>query len=459
MGAGVPFAWINKRLRAQQLADIVETAKAEYCVVDSSSLLALPRAVALVPELKRLIWLVLPDGRVGGGDAVRMLTSLADRGITARMIHPGAPQRALATSSSSHDIGCCLFTSGSTGRQKGVLVGESDLFARAASESDWYSLSDKDRLLSLLPFSFDVGLNQLMSALLAGALVVIQESWLPRDVVRTIASESITGISGVPAIWRDLLSTPEKELVSLSKTSLRYATVSGGSLSINEQSQLQDLLPDVGIFKTYGQTETFRSASLRPDELRHRPSSVGKPYATAKIFVLKENGEPCNPEEQGEVVHTGLGTMLGYVGVASDAKLRPLPAHLGGEIAVYTGDLGHLDADGYLFLKGRRDGMLKIFGNRVYPEEVAHHLESIPIVHEVEVVTSTFADADPHLTAWVVCRRQTTDSELRRAAAERLPSYMVPHRFVMVQRIPRLANGKADRVALSNAASKLSESS
>src|SRR5262249_44882184 len=163
------------------------------------------------------------------------------------------------------------------------------------------------------PFSFDVGLNQLSSALVSGACLVIEESWLPADLVKAIARDGVTGISGVPAIWRDLLASELPLDRADLHRSLRYVTISGGSLSVDEQQQLRQRLEGVSIFKTYGQTETFRSASLLPEELDARPASVGRAYLGTRVLILSEDGRPCAPNEVGEVVHSGLGTMVGYL--------------------------------------------------------------------------------------------------------------------------------------------------
>ena len=99
----------------------------------------------------------------------------------------------------------CLFTSGSTGVPKGVLVGRQDLLERAETEIEWFGLTERDVLLSVLPFSFDVGLNQLMASLVAGATLVILDSWMPADILRAVAERGVTGISAVPSIWLDFL--------------------------------------------------------------------------------------------------------------------------------------------------------------------------------------------------------------------------------------------------------------
>lgn len=457
LAAGRPFAWVNKRLRGPQIAEIVTATNTPLCIVDVPGLVALAGSITRTAELGRIEWLVLADD-VGAGSATLLASAtarLAASNVAVRRIELDKGARAPLVGIAPNEAACCLFTSGSTGQQKGVLIRESDLLARARSEVEWYALSANDRLMSLLPLSFDVGLNQLMSSLIAGASLLVQESWLPNDIARTALVESVTGISAVPAVWRDLIAAPSA--VSFNEAtirgSLRYLAVSGGSLSVTEQERLQERARGAGIFKTYGQTESFRSASLRPAELSHRPGSVGRSYASARVLVLDDEQQRCRPGDVGEIVHIGLGTMLGYLGGAAGAppKLRHLPAALGGELAVFTGDYGYLDDEGYLFLKGRRDGMIKISGNRVYPEEVAEQLRGLAAVREVEVLALDSAGSEPALVAFLSLQPvRATEAEIRKAAADRLPPYMMPARFVFLNSIPRLANGKTDRVALAD---------
>lgn len=456
LAAGRPFAWLNKRLRAPQLAEVMAAGNAVVAVADAAGFATLGGAISAA-GLAHVRWLGLADGtRAGDERALAAAMSRLPEGVLAQPIEPhGGSARAGQPGTGDTAFGCCLFTSGSTGRQKGVMISAGDLTARARSEADWYSLGAGDRLLSVLPFAFDVGLNQLLSALVAGACLVIQESWLPKDLLRTLVDEHITGISGVPALWRDVLSNGMRLDSPEMRDSLRYITVSGGSLAPAEQTRLRATADSLAIFKTYGQTETFRSASLRPEAFDAQPASVGRAYPGTRVHVLREDGHPCAPGEVGEIVHSGLGTMLGYLGdPVRNEKLRPLPASLGGETAVYTGDYGYLDRDGYLFLKGRRDAMVKIGGNRVYPDEVADQLRALDGVREAEVVSAAAGTADPQLIGFVVADAAAhwTAAALRRAAGKVLPAHMVPANFVVLPAIPRLPNGKPDRVALAAAA-------
>jgi acyl-CoA synthetase (AMP-forming)/AMP-acid ligase II len=461
-----PFAWLNRRLSAKQIAQILTASDARHIVVDPAALISLKSRIRECSFLKRCEWLIVLDEHNAVPETVveRLLKTLENDGIAASLLAPSTGRyEMIPPPIPQSSCSCCLFTSGSTGHQKGVMISGEDLLARTVSECDLFELRSGDRLLSLMPFSFDVGLNQLLSSLISGSSLIIENSWLPGDILNAITTHRVTGASAVPAIWRDLLRAREK----ISRTdigSLRYIAVSGGSLSVNEQESLQRLFPRTGIFKTYGQTETFRSTSLSPEELSTRPSSVGREISGTEVFVLDEDSQPCPAGTVGQIVHRGTGTMLGYVGSDdTEEKLRPLPSSLGGGFAVYTGDMGHRDADGYLYLSGRVDRMIKIRGNRIYPEEVATQLrEAFPSV-ELEVVAAVNAEGEYTLRVVYASSQRITENELNDAARRSLPAYMQPESIVKLDSVPRLENGKVDflelnrRVSTANSDSKAAD--
>jgi acyl-coenzyme A synthetase/AMP-(fatty) acid ligase len=393
---------------------------------------------------------------------------LREKGVVLRELEDDEPLSAgslPATAGDPDRAGCCLFTSGSTGTPKGVLVSAGDLEARAMAEARLFGLGPGEVLLSILPFSFDVGLNQLLSALTVGCTLVLLDSWLPADILKAVATTRVTGISAVPSIWQDMLHAGMRFDTDGAHRSLRYITISGGDLLPQQLERVAHLAPGCSVFKTYGQTETFRSTALRPEEFTVKRESVGRALENVRVYVLRDDGTPCSPHEVGEVVHTGLGTMTGYLdGEDPQRKLRPNPFFGEGDrrrFAVFTGDLGFLDEDGHLYLKGRRDAMLKVEGNRVYPQEIAKHIVGLEAVQEAEVVGIRDDGGRTMLVGFVVLARgvSTSARELRRALIDRLPSYMVPSHVVALEAIPRTASGKPDVPELQDRARRLPKQS
>jgi acyl-CoA synthetase (AMP-forming)/AMP-acid ligase II len=455
--SGRAAACLNPKLRLPQVERVLDAGHVRVAVVDGTGLLALKGPYAEDSPIRSTRWWLIRGAgfMAAHEDAARAMRLAADVSDW-----PVAPADAGPPQSTCDGPAACLFTSGSTGVPKGVLVGRQDLLERAETEVEWFGLTERDVLLSVLPFSFDVGLNQLVASLVAGATLVILDSWLPTDILRAVAERRVTGISAVPSIWLDFLKAKLTFDRAGAHRSLRYITVSGGDLEPKQLDALPSLGEGLAIFKTYGQTEVFRPTCLLPDEFDARRRSVGRPFGRSKVYVVRDDGSRAAPGEPGEVVATGLGVMQGYLdGEDEQNKLRDNPFRGPGDpapTAVFTGDVGHLDAEGYLFLRGRRDAMLKILGNRVYPGEVAAQLLALPGVMQAEVVGASAGDAGTRLVAFVVLGSDADATEaLRRQIAARVPAWMVPAVIARVDALPRTASGKTDVPALAAEAAAL----
>ncbi len=452
--SGRVFCCVNPKLRLPQLEHIVASTGAGCALVDESGLLSMRGEVdAQSPLFGPHWWLTspLPLSRLAtkpyqrfeARGRIRALPMAGDFCVRERAPEPAR-------------VGACLFTSGSTGTPKGVLVSAQDLLMRARAEAEWFGLRDSDVLLNILPFSFDVGLNQMLSAVLVGAELVVLDSWLPRDILRSVEQRGVTGVSGVPSIWADFMRDGVRFTRSGAHRALRYVTVSGGDLTLFQHTQLPALVDGAQIFKTYGQTEAFRATSLRPEDYARKPGSVGRAFSGVEVFIVREDGSLAAPNELGEVVHTGLGVMLGYLdGRDPDQKLREWSVgtnSLAKRRAIFTGDIGSLDEEGFLYLSGRRDDLVKIQGNRIYPAEVRDHIASFPGVASVEVVVVK-TEAQTALAAFVVLDATVEGGELdlaklRLHLQRQVPSYMIPELFFLREALPRTMTGKTCRVTL-----------
>lgn len=431
--AGRPFAVMNRRLPPASIRAQLRQCGSGDLFVDARGAAQLQRDGAIEGVKLHVLPASFGEPRDPAEDAIGRDETV---GSALRSATPSAT-----------DLGACLFTSGSTGHPKAVGVGRLDLFDRARSEAEFYGLTPDDVLLNVLPFSFDVGLNQLFSSLLAGARLVMLDSWLVGDVVEAVAAHGVTGISAVPWLWQQFVRS--KTEIQGAGSTLRYLTVSGGGMATNELEALRALAPSVDILKTYGQTETFRSAALAPRFYASKMGSVGRPYPGANVYVVDPQGEPVPPGTTGEIVHTGLGTMTGYLGDALPAEnLRPNPFAGPGDLhahAVFTHDYGYLDEDGFLYVVGRRDAMVKVNGNRVYPAEAARALIGLDGVLDAEVVAIE-RDGETNLVALVVLADPSDRalSDLKRALRSRLASYLLPKWYVSLPSLPRTENGKPD---------------
>src|SRR5215470_16263427 len=255
------------------------------------------------------------------------------------------------------------------------MLSHANVLAGATIVSTYLEISSTDRILAVLPFTFDAGLNQLTTALQRGGTLVLINFVFARQIVDMLAKEHITGLAGVPTVW-SLLAQPASTLHKKPPEALRYITNTGGAMLQSALRVLRETLPNTRIFLMYGLTEAFRSTYLPPEELDRRPTSMGKAIPDTEILVLNEKGELCQPGEVGELVHRGPTVSLGYWGnpEATNRVLKPnplLPPELGDvERVCYSGDLVKMDEDGFLYYVGRRDTMIKSSGFRISPTEV-----------------------------------------------------------------------------------------
>lgn len=366
-----------------------------------------------------------------------------------------APGKAPGTGRLETDAAAILYTSGSTGRPRGVVLSHRNMVAGAESVASYLGNRRDDVLLAALPLSFDAGFSQLTTGFLTGAKVVLLNYLLPRDVLKVVAKERVTGITAVPPLWIQLarLDWPAGTGVHL-----RYIANTGGHMPADTLRRLRSLLPTTSVFLMYGLTEAFRATYLPPDLVDRRPNSIGRAIPNTEILVLREDGTPCAPDEPGELVQRGPLVALGYWNdpEATRERFRPLPPQALGErsvpvppeTVVFSGDLVRRDAEDFLYFIGRRDQMIKTSGYRVSPGEVEEAL------HDTGMVAECVAYGMPHevlgQTVAVVAAPPPGEKleveMLLQECRQRLPGYMVPTRVhVRGAPLPRSPNGKIDR--------------
>lgn len=351
------------------------------------------------------------------------------------------------------DMAAILYTSGSTGKPKGVVLSHRNIIAGAESVATYLQISAHDRLLAVLPFSFDYGLNQLMTCLLKGACCVLMDYLLPRDVVTALEKYQITGLAAVPPLWAQLADLTWPERVD---SHLRYMTNSGGKMPKAVLEKIRSKAPSAQFFLMYGLTEAFRSTYLPPDQIDLRPDSMGKAIPNAEIMVVREDGSPCAPHEPGELVHRGSLVSLGYWNDSAKTaeRFKPAPGQLTGlpltEIAVWSGDTVTMDEDGYFYFVGRKDDMIKTSGYRVSPSEVEEVVYASGLVKEAAAIG---IDHPSLGQAIVVVVQPDTQHEfdaqiLIDSCKKQLPNFMVPAKIEILADLPRNPNGKIDRKQL-----------
>ena len=422
-GVAVP---VNETLKSRQI---------EHIVNDSG-------ARQLVTSRKRLVRL---GGEITSGVEVVVIDEPTKDSVDAEL-KPGT---------GGDQPAAILYTSGSTGRPKGIVISHANLLAGCRIVSRYIGIRADDRLLSVLPFSFDYGLNQLLTAIGAGATLVLHRSHLPADLCRSLQEHQITGCAGVPPMWIQLMSdvSPFRQM---SFPHLRYITNSGGRFPVSLVTQYRKHLPHVRIFLMYGLSEAFRSTYLDPDEVDRRPDSMGKAIPETDILVLDPEGNPCAAEVPGELVHDGPTVSIGYWNdpetTAHVFRTVSLPGRKAPVRVVFSGDLVRRDQDGFLYFVGRRDHLIKSQGFRISPEEVEETILASGLVDEVAVCGRTDELSGQVVIAHVVPKTTASDmpNQLETFCRREMPSYMQPRQIVLRESLPRTASGKIDRKSLTD---------
>ncbi|HEX9172939.1 MAG TPA: acyl-CoA ligase (AMP-forming), exosortase A system-associated [Telluria sp.] len=448
--AGAVFVPVNPLLKPDQVAYILADCNVRVLVTSADRLRLLAPALAACPDLRT----VLVCGQGALPELPGVIVALWDAAAAAPA-HP--PHRVIDT-----DMAAILYTSGSTGKPKGVVLSHRNLVAGARSVASYLALTPGDRILSVLPLSFDYGFSQLSCAFHAGASVVLLNYLFPRDILKAVTEEGITGLAAVPPLWMQLA-----QLAWPANSTLRYLTNSGGAMPGATLAALRRALPAAQVFLMYGLTEAFRSTYLPPAELERRPDSIGRAIPNAEVLVVRPDGTPCEADEPGELVHRGALVALGYWNdpAKTAERFRPAPGQDPAlpltELAVWSGDTVRRDADGFLYFIGRGDDMIKVSGYRVSPGEVEE------IVYATGLVAEAAAVGLPHpelgqaiaLVALAPDGAPLAAEALVAECRRRLPAYMVPaHVEIRTEALPRNPNGKIDRKLLQLSLSTLFES-
>lgn len=345
-----------------------------------------------------------------------------------------------------------LYTSGSTGMPKGVVVSQLNLLLGAASVSQYLVLHNSDVVLALLPFSFDYGLNQLLSAISVGACVVLHDFLLTADVVRLCSRYQVTVLAAVPPLWATLA---EANWPDEARLSMRLWTNSGGAMPQPLLTRLQALFPQASPYLMYGLTEAFRSTYLDPAKVAVKPASMGQAIPFAEVLVLRPDGSECATDEPGELVHRGPLVSLGYWNKAelTAERFRPdprWPAQLPDKPrAVWSGDLVRRDAQGDIFYLGRLDDMLKCSGFRVSPTEIEQQCYAlIADAIDIAAIGVPLPPADTAVLLLFSAGSPQDLPALQRALRQQLPAYQCPRALLQLTALPKTANGKLDRKQL-----------
>ena len=445
--AGGVFVPVNPILKTDQVGYILQDCNVRVLVTSPERFSTIRETLATCHDLRHVILTGNPvELPALPGASVHRWTDILDASAT-------AGHRVIDT-----DMAAILYTSGSTGRPKGVVLSHRNMVTGAKSVAQYLENRSDDTLLAALPLSFDAGFSQLTTAFHAGARVVLLNYLMPRDVLKSLEKEKVTGLTAVPPLWIQLSQLQWPETIT---KHLRYIANTGGRMPLETLTKLRSVLPQTRPFLMYGLTEAFRATYLPPEEVDRRPDSIGKAIPNAEVLVLRDDGTECAANEPGELVQRGALVGMGYWNDPEKTaeRYKPLPAGVGGreaglvipELAVFSGDNVLRDEEGFLYFIGRRDEMMKTSGYRVSPTEIEE------ILYATKMVGECAAFGIPHDTLGQAIVAVVTPPpggkldkiELLTECRSRMPAYMVPSRIeVREGPLPRNPNGKIDRKPL-----------
>jgi len=444
--AGGVFVPVNPLLKSDQVAYILADCDVRMLVTSRDRYYGLRDALTRCPDLHKVVLIDELDDELKAHpqepwQVIGWNDLLAEHARTHRVIDT--------------DMTAILYTSGSTGKPKGVVLSHRNMVAGAKSVASYLENRPGDRLLAVLPLSFDAGFSQLTTAFASGATTVLMNYLLPRDVLAALDAEKITGLTAVPPLYIQLAALDWPPSIT---SHLRYFANTGGRMPRTTLDQLRAHLPQTKPFLMYGLTEAFRSTYLPPDEVDCRPDSIGKAIPNAEILVLRDDGTECAADEPGELVHRGALVGMGYWNdpAKTAERYKPLPRAADGatnglvmpEVAVFSGDTVRRDAEGYLYFIGRRDEMIKTSGYRVSPTEIEEAIHATGLLSEL----AAFGVEHPVLgqAIIVIGMGNAEVATVRRACQKALPAWMQPAVIELRDTaLPRNPNGKIDRKKLS----------
>lgn len=438
--AGGVFVMVNPQTKADKLRFLLEDSQAKVLLA-AGQLASLFVPVAIeTPSLNGVIYTT--DNVSGTLPDNKLFVSLD------RIIHDNSPLEEPVTII-PNDLAALIYTSGSTGVPKGVMQTHQSMVFAAWSLIEYLRLSDRDRILLVLPLTFDYGLYQLLMTMKLGATLVVERSFtFPTKIYQRLEQEQVTVFPGVPTMYAMMIASHKKK--KLCFPSVTRVTNTAAALPAEFTPFLREIFPNALIYRMYGLTECKRVSYLEPELLDKKPSSVGKAIPGTEVFLLSKDGKPVPPGQQGILHVRGPHIMAGYWNQPEKTKKMLKPGPLPGERILCTQDLFRMDEEGFLYFVTRDDEIIKTRGEKVSPVEVENILYGMDEVEAAAVIGVQDDTLGQAIHAFLVLAPDVTltERQVQKRCIEKMESFMVPTRVFFLDELPKSVNGKIDKQTL-----------
>lgn len=344
------------------------------------------------------------------------------------------------------DIASIVYTSGSTGKSKGVVLTHQNIVANTNSIVEYLKLTYEDRIMVVLPFYYIYGKSLLNTHFSVGASVVIDNRFaFPNSVLDSMKKTEITGFSGVPSTFIILLNKSSIRDYNFEK--LRYVTQAGGAMAPAIQKEIFKIINPAKLYIMYGATEaSARLSYLEPKDLPNKWGSIGKAIPNVDLFVADDTGKPLSPNQEGQIVARGSNLMQGYWNDLDETN-KVLRNGL-----YYTGDIGKMDNEGFLYVVGRTKDMIKVGGERVSTKSIEEDLLEIKEIQEVAVIGVEDELLGEAIKTFIVLTDETilTEQDILKFCKKKLPQFKIPKYIEFIDSLPKNASGKVLKEKLRN---------
>jgi len=444
--AGAVFVVLNATTKPDKLTFILNNCRATAMIAKGGRLPADAGIWADIPDLRSVLLIEATDTEVtsiqSSGKSVVRVEQIRER--TANVSRP-------AKTCIDIDLAALIYTSGSTGRPKGVMVTHLNIVSAATSITTYLENTADDVVINMLPLAFDYGLYQLLMMFKVGGTLVLHDSFaFPTVVLEMLIREAVTGFPIVPTVSAMLL---QMDLSKYSFPNLRYMTNTAAALPLEHIRKLRSLFPEVKLYSMYGLTECKRVSYLPPEQIEHRPASVGRGMPNEEVYIVDDGGNRVGPGVVGELVIRGANVMKGYWELPEETDRCLKPGPLPGEKVLLSGDLFRADEEGYLYFVGRKDDIIKTRGEKVSPREVEDAIYTLDGVAEVAVIGVPDAILGSAIKAVLTLRpgAQVTRQDVLRHCSTRLEDFMMPKIVEFQDSLPKTESGKISKRMIADA--------